>query len=281
MKEHNMSKKNYNEVAELYTKLSKREQEMFVASIMRMSSATKNDVSSSCDKLVHEGPNRLEVPCCPRCGAMSNLGYITKQGYYKNGAQRYYCKSCKKYFTATTNTMFEGTHKSADVWKKFIHMTLEGKSIAHCADECDLCRTDDYFVRKLVLENEKCPTDVISSALSDFDWEVRKVAVLRPELPYYDYANIVHQEKNPQVIEALKQRLGKHYDLVKSEREVVKSVGVEIEDNGRTHTTVLIEHSPRLDKVINSAEQQKENSLSCNIGRTLRVVNTHQISRED
>ena len=89
-------------------------------------------------------------PDCPHCGAKANLGYIIKRGMNK-GAQRYYCKACGKYFVPTTNTAFAFTRKDAETWKKFICMTVSGKSLQECEDACQIAHLTAFTWRHKIL----------------------------------------------------------------------------------------------------------------------------------
>lgn len=90
-------------------------------------------------------------PDCPHCGARGAQGYTTKRGF-KNDAQRYYCKSCGRYFFATTGTAFERTRKDADTWKKFIELTISGARLKDCMAECGLAAQTAFNWRHKVME---------------------------------------------------------------------------------------------------------------------------------
>lgn len=91
-----------------------------------------------------------EKPDCPHCAAKAGLGYIIKRGINK-GSQRYYCKSCGKYFKSTTNTAFAYTRKDADTWRKFIKMTLSGESLKACEEKCDIAHLTAFTWRHKIL----------------------------------------------------------------------------------------------------------------------------------
>lgn len=54
--------------------------------------------------------------CCPHCQSKK----IRKKGYNPNGLLRYQCKECKKTFNVTTNTIFDGSKYSLDIWQSLI-----------------------------------------------------------------------------------------------------------------------------------------------------------------
>jgi len=90
------------------------------------------------------------MPNCPHCEARSALGYIIKRGMCR-GSQRYFCKSCGKYFVPSTKTAFERTRKGADVWRKFIQMTITGASLKACSQECGIAYQTAFTWRHKVL----------------------------------------------------------------------------------------------------------------------------------
>ncbi|MBQ3002169.1 MAG: IS1595 family transposase [Clostridia bacterium] len=109
------------------------------------------DKPCACSTMVREHSFKNELPDCPHCGASAKLGYIIKRGLSSNQAQRYMCKSCKKRFVATTGTVFEKTRKSSDLWEKFIQLTINGKSIKACAEECDITVQTAFTWRHKIL----------------------------------------------------------------------------------------------------------------------------------
>lgn len=131
----------YNKVFELISTLSSEERDSIVQEMMSKVKLSVQDVTSHfegtrCDSLVDN--NGADRPDCPHCGAKAALGYINKKGTHK-GSQRYQCKKCGKKFISTTNTAFAYTRKNAETWRKFIELTICGKSLAECAEECDIC----------------------------------------------------------------------------------------------------------------------------------------------
>lgn len=150
---------NYSKVLELMNDLSSAERDALIREIMsKMGTPQANDepTGNHCDTIISE--SRPQRPDCPHCGAKANLGYIVKDGTHK-GAKRYKCKSCNKKFVATTGTAFARTRKSADVWKRFIGLTLSGASITTCQEECGLSRQCAHTWRHKILhvfeENQK------------------------------------------------------------------------------------------------------------------------------
>lgn len=142
------AEKNLDSLLELVKGLSAKEQAALADRIMNMLSEPVSSEKSKCRDLITE--TNPERPNCPHCAAEASLGYIVKRGF-KNGTQRYYCKSCGKFFVPTTNTAFAGSRKDADTWRKFIQLTITGKSLAACAEECDIAYQTAFTWRHKIL----------------------------------------------------------------------------------------------------------------------------------
>lgn len=84
---------------------------------------------------------------CKHCGSID----FVKNGKDRHGHTRYICKDCHKTFSRTTDTLVSGTHKDADVWKKYISLMLDGKSIAYCAAQCNLSTQTSFDWRHKIL----------------------------------------------------------------------------------------------------------------------------------
>ena len=128
--------------------LGEKERDALVEHIMSMLAEPNASQKNKCRDLIAEA--NLERPNCPHCAAKASLGYIIKRGLNK-GAQRYYCKSCGKYFVATTNTAFAWSRKDADTWRKFIRLTIAGKSLIVCKEECGIAYQTAFNWRHKIL----------------------------------------------------------------------------------------------------------------------------------
>ena len=93
-----MRNKVYSEMVSAFTTLSEADKQMFIDTIMNISNNEVHFGGESCDSIIRENAHKDYSPDCPYCGAKAELGYILKQGFYRNGSQRYSCKSCKKIF---------------------------------------------------------------------------------------------------------------------------------------------------------------------------------------
>lgn len=132
-----MASKEYNNLIAKLSSMPVREQRKLVGQIMNMLKENKATDIDRCTHMVKEHTFKNEMPDCPHCKAKAKLGSVIKKGYNK-GAQRFLCKTCGRYFVATTNTVFENTRKPAAVWEKYIQLTISGESLRTCADECEI-----------------------------------------------------------------------------------------------------------------------------------------------
>ena len=123
--------------------------DMLNANLYADKSFTDYSKSSSCNLMVIDNVGRR--PDCPHCGAKAKDGFIIKKGFKKD-VQRFKCKHCGKLFVPTTNTVFEGTRKSADTWKKFIELTISGATLETCVYKCDICMQTAFVWRHKLLE---------------------------------------------------------------------------------------------------------------------------------
>ena len=141
-----------NDLVALVEGLSEKEKRTLanrIMDMMRKPYTMSESTSLTCNKMVKEHIE-AEIPNCPHCQAKANLGCIIKRGF-KNGVQRFYCKSCGRYFFATSNTVFEKTRKNADVWTKFIELTISGASLQTCSEECKIAYQTAFTWRHKIL----------------------------------------------------------------------------------------------------------------------------------
>ncbi len=141
------------DVLKLVKGMSANERQMLIDQILSMMTEG-NDGGSQ----VHENEFELlsqsvngAVPPCPHCGTAPAGHNIIKRGHNKNGAQRFYCKSCGKFFVATTGSAFSRTRKPLGTWKKFIELTITGATIDICVAECGLSRQTAFTWRHKIL----------------------------------------------------------------------------------------------------------------------------------
>jgi len=97
--------------------------------------------------------NDKKAICCPHCKGND----IRANGKYK-GVQRYYCKSCEKYFRDTTGRVIFGL-KKPELFSKYLYHMLMGYSIEKCAKQTGVCIQTSFDWRHKVLSafDQACP----------------------------------------------------------------------------------------------------------------------------
>lgn len=104
---------------------------------------------------------------CPFC---SNHTQIIKYGKSNNGKQRYKCKNCNKFFTVTSQSVIQGTHKSIATWKKYISCMMSKMTIRQCAEECNISvRTAFIWRHKILHSLEKMMNEVKLTGVVEAD----------------------------------------------------------------------------------------------------------------
>lgn len=125
-------------------------QQALVQQFMNIMSLNEATCQNNCNNMVKDFTFRNEKPDCPNCKAQAKLGFILKRGF-KKGVQRYSCKSCNHFFVATTNTVFEKTRKTSDIWCQFIELTISGASLKKCSQECKIAYQTAFTWRHKIL----------------------------------------------------------------------------------------------------------------------------------
>ena len=69
----------------------------------------------------------------------------------KNGRQQMYCRDCKKYYMLKTNTIFFSSKKPLTLWKKYIDLMIEGKSLRYIAKELNISVPTSFYWRHKIL----------------------------------------------------------------------------------------------------------------------------------
>ena len=139
-----------NEALEFVLGMSSSERQRFVDQVLQMMQRENITQKNNCEGIVRGV--RGDRPDCPHCYAKASDGHISKSGFNKGGVQRFVCKKCGRIFVATTNTAFAHTRKSADVWRKFVELTLTGRSLAYCSQRCDISIQTAFTWRHKVLD---------------------------------------------------------------------------------------------------------------------------------
>ncbi len=104
---------------------------------------------------------------CPHCGCVEN---IQKYGL-QNDKQKYRCKDCGKYFTATSESVLSGSHKPLSVWKQYIECMLDGLSIRKSAEECGISVKTAFTWRHKILDalSQKAEKETALSGVIEAD----------------------------------------------------------------------------------------------------------------
>ena len=69
---------------------------------------------------------------CPHC----NSNKICKNGH-ASGYQQFRCNACKKNYTIRTNTIWQNTHKSIEIWQEYIELFSQGLSLRKIVEKMD------------------------------------------------------------------------------------------------------------------------------------------------
>lgn len=85
---------------------------------------------------------------CPKCGCVER---IVKFGKYME-LQRYKCKDCGATFTAKSDSVFNKSTKSIEIWRKYIECLLGGLSIRKSAEICGISIPTSFYWRHKVLD---------------------------------------------------------------------------------------------------------------------------------
>ena len=70
---------------------------------------------------------------CPHCGSNK----ICKNGFIHNKYQQFRCNACKKNYTIRTNTIWQNTHKSIELWQAYIGLFSQGLSLRKIVEKMD------------------------------------------------------------------------------------------------------------------------------------------------
>ncbi len=101
-----------------------------------------------------------DVPDCPHCE--KEASGVVRYGF-KDGVQRYKCKSCGKTFVSTTNTSLESSGYGEAVWKQVIRYTVGGESLDKMAEGLGFSHATAFNLRHkllsaLEIHEENVPT---------------------------------------------------------------------------------------------------------------------------
>src|ERR1043166_5895330 len=91
-----------------------------------LAKAAFSDESAAVDLMIRlRWPNGV---ACPRCGGLDPYR-LNRKGYAGHPPRRglFKCSACRKQFTVTTGSVFEGTHVPLSKWLMAIHLMSASK----------------------------------------------------------------------------------------------------------------------------------------------------------
>lgn len=125
--------------------------------------------------------NSIEIAECRLCGSLD----ISKKGFTANGIQRYRCKCCGRYFTPTTNTIFEDHKISISEWIEYL-LNLFGYASLSLNSKVNknANTTSKYWLKKVFMLLEDYQDNIV---LEDIVWiDEFYYTVVRKDLYYKD-----------------------------------------------------------------------------------------------
>jgi transposase-like protein len=84
---------------------------------------------------------------CPLCGSHD----VVRNGHRPDGRQKYVCKGCGRSFVITTGSVFSGTSKGIETWRKYFKCLVRGLTIRQAAEECGLDKDTAFYWRHKIL----------------------------------------------------------------------------------------------------------------------------------
>ena len=143
-------KNEFNDLLNMVNSLSEEEKQALIDKVMDMMQKPAKRNAVNCNEAISSQVLADSIPDCPHCHAKHSLGFVVKRGK-ENGTQRYYCKSCRRSFVATTSTAFERSRKDFETWNKFIELTISGCSLKKCAATCKIAYQTAFIWRHKIL----------------------------------------------------------------------------------------------------------------------------------
>jgi len=132
-------------IQEILKSLSKEEQKDLASAIMQ----SLNDTDAK-EAFVENSQNNFT---CPHCG---------HDKIYKNGSvhgkPRFKCHSCNKSFGLTTKTIFAKSKKDLGMWKQYIELMFENRSIRYIAEKMKISVSTSFYWRHKILNALKNAT---------------------------------------------------------------------------------------------------------------------------
>ena len=102
--------------------------------------------------------NSYSPKCCRYCSGTE----IKKNGFDRNGLQKYYCRDCSRSFTITTSTIFENHKLPVSEWIEFLLNLFAYSSInLNSKTNKNAPTTSKYWLKKVFLLLEDYQSDIV------------------------------------------------------------------------------------------------------------------------
>lgn len=93
------------------------------------------------------GSQELPADACVRCGSIS----IVRRGHTGSGNQRWYCKDCKRTFTANIGRVLGMPKLPVETWMTYVE-ALDRLPLRDCMDKCGVGLRTAWFMRRRIIE---------------------------------------------------------------------------------------------------------------------------------
>jgi transposase-like protein len=94
------------------------------------------------------GSQELPADACVRCGSIS----IVRRGRTGSGSQRWYCKDCRRTFTANVGRVLGMSKLPVETWMTYVEAFIDQLSLRDCMDKCGVGLRTAWFMRRRIIE---------------------------------------------------------------------------------------------------------------------------------
>ena len=94
------------------------------------------------------GSQELPADVCVRCGSIS----IVRRGHAGSGNQRWYCKDCKRTFTANIGRVLGMSKLPVETWMTYVEAFIDRLPLRDCMDKCGVGLRTAWFMRRRIIE---------------------------------------------------------------------------------------------------------------------------------
>lgn len=94
------------------------------------------------------GSKELPADACVRCGSIS----IIRRGYTGSGNQCWYCKDCKRTFTANVGRVLGMSKLPVETWMTYVEAFVDRLPLRDCMDKCGVGLCTAWFMRRRIIE---------------------------------------------------------------------------------------------------------------------------------